>query len=349
MYSGITLITEGKARLWVPDVERRKGPGKRMPGFYNPVMRVAREMDIYILDALHQKPKLYLDALAGVGARGIRIMTEVKEMEERVILNDLSPKGFALINLNLRENDLSAGAYNMDFMSAVNIAPFEWIDIDPYGSPVPFLHPALSSMKRGYISVTATDTSVLSGAYPSVCLRRYGINSVRTYAPHEVGLRGLISYIIRVASSLDRGVNVLVSYSSEHYYRCILRVDYGARLAERSLSTLGEMVIGGHVIHPLYLGPLASPELLRATPHHLSSECMRIITLLRDECALPPGYLHTDRLAREAGVPPPGVSRLIELLHAHGYKAARTHIDPKGIRTDTNEKEVIRLLKTECQ
>lgn len=346
MYRGLKLMNEGMVRLWAPDVERRKGPGKRMPGFYNPIMKFARDMDICTIVAMEQKPEKLLDALAGTGARGIRLMIEIPEMRGRVILNELSPKGFALVNLNLRENGISAEVHNKEFMSAVNIAPFDWIDIDPYGTPAPFLHSAVAAMKKGYLSVTATDTSVLSMAYPSVCKRRYGIQGRKTYMPHEIGLRGLLSYVVRTAASLDRGVRVLISYSSDHYYRCIVELGTSAQRADASLSTLGTLRVDGYDIGPLYLGNLADKCLLaRMKPQpQLDPKCKKLVSILNDESALPPGYLHTDLLSRQAKVAPPTVEKTIELLVTHGFKASRTHVDPKGIRTDASETDVVRLL-----
>jgi tRNA (guanine26-N2/guanine27-N2)-dimethyltransferase len=339
-------MNEGLVRLWVPDVERRKGPGKRMPGFYNPIMKFARDMDVCTLAAMEQKPSKFLDALAGTGARGIRLMVEVPGMRGNVILNELSPRGFALVNLNLRENGISAEVHDEEFMSAVNIAPFDWIDIDPYGTPAPFLHPAVAAIKKGYLSVTATDTSVLSMTYPSVCRRRYGIHGTKTYMPHEIGLRGLLSYVVRTAASLDRGVRVLISYSADHYYRCIVELRTGAQRADGSLARLGHLSVGGHEIGPLYMGPLADMGLLaRMMPQsQLDPRCAKLVSFLKEESALPPGYLHTDLLSRQAKVTPPTVERTIELLASHGFKASRTHVDPKGIRTDASEADAVRLL-----
>jgi len=348
MYRDLTLVKEGQARLWVPDVERLKGPGKRMPGFYNPIMKFARDMDILLLTAMEPKPEKYLDALAGTGARGIRLQVEVPGMEGRVIMNELSPKGFALVNLNLRENGLSAEAHNEEFMSAVDIAPFDWVDIDPYGSPVMFVHPAAASVKRGYLSVTATDTSVLSMVYPSVCRRRYGIHGTKTYMPHEVGLRGLLSYVVRVAASLDRSVRVLLSYSSDHYYRCVVELSTGANRADASLRSIGDLDVDGRIVGPLYLGPLADPKLLEKMEPlpQIDPRCMRLLSILRSELDLPPGYLHTDLISRDAKVAPPSVEKMVELLRAHGFRASRTHVDPKGVRTDAPKGEAIRLLSS---
>ena len=52
---------------------------------------------------------------------------------------------------------------------------FDYIDIDPFGSPVGFVDSAMRSIKNGgVVACTATDTAALCGVYPRVCQRRYG-------------------------------------------------------------------------------------------------------------------------------------------------------------------------------
>ena len=54
-------------------------------------------------------------------------------------------------------------------------APFQWIDLDPFGSPVSFLDSAVQSISRiGVLEVTATDTAALCGSAKTSAARRYG-------------------------------------------------------------------------------------------------------------------------------------------------------------------------------
>ena len=51
---------------------------------------------------------------------------------------------------------------------------FDFIDVDPYGSIVPYLDVALTHVKNGgYIGLTATDLSALTGSAPKKTARRY--------------------------------------------------------------------------------------------------------------------------------------------------------------------------------
>ena len=51
---------------------------------------------------------------------------------------------------------------------------FDAVDVDPFGTPSPFVDCALRSIKDGgLLSVSATDSGVLCGVYPKVALRKY--------------------------------------------------------------------------------------------------------------------------------------------------------------------------------
>ncbi len=121
---------------------------------------------------------------------------------------------------------------------------FDFLDLDPpFGSPVGFLDTALRSVRRkGVLAVTATDTGgVLCGAYRNACLRKYLAEPLRGgELCHEAGLRILIGTVVRYAAKYDLGgVEVLLAYHRDHYFRAFLRLKSGARNADESLSNLG--------------------------------------------------------------------------------------------------------------
>ncbi|TLZ57645.1 MAG: N2,N2-dimethylguanosine tRNA methyltransferase, partial [Methanobacteriota archaeon] len=67
-------LREGLVDLLVPDVERRPGPGTRtaLP-FYNPGMRVARDLSVLLASRTVGIGGRILDGLAATGALGLRI------------------------------------------------------------------------------------------------------------------------------------------------------------------------------------------------------------------------------------------------------------------------------------
>ena len=63
---------------------------------------------------------------------------------------------------------------------------FSIIDLDPYGSAVPFLDSAMHSIQDGgLLCVTCTDMAVLSGAHGDACWSKYGSMPLNTSYCHE--------------------------------------------------------------------------------------------------------------------------------------------------------------------
>ena len=57
---------------------------------------------------------------------------------------------------------------------ALESAGFDYIEIDPFGSPTDFLESSIVRLsRRGILAVTATDTAPLCGTYPNTCKRKY--------------------------------------------------------------------------------------------------------------------------------------------------------------------------------
>mmetsp|Transcript_16040 Transcript_16040/g.11570 ORF Transcript_16040/g.11570 Transcript_16040/m.11570 type:complete len:83 (+) Transcript_16040:458-706(+) len=64
------------------------------------------------------------------------------------------------------------------------------IDLDPYGTAVPFLESAIGALRNGgLLAVTCTDMAVLCSRSPHVCFYKYGsIPTSKKYC-HEMALR----------------------------------------------------------------------------------------------------------------------------------------------------------------
>ncbi|HDJ83662.1 MAG TPA: tRNA (guanine(10)-N(2))-dimethyltransferase, partial [Desulfurococcaceae archaeon] len=187
-------IREGKAELLIPDPKayiRSNGTYEPAwaPVFYNPRMVFSRDMTVLFLRYLANKGigiSLALDSLSGTGVRGIRFLLEPGNVE-KVILNDIDPDAYELINENIRLNDLQerAESYCMDantlhyYLPEVGLRA-EFVDIDPFGSPIPFIDSAIwVARNKSYIAITATDTAALTGTHINACLRKYHARPLR--------------------------------------------------------------------------------------------------------------------------------------------------------------------------
>jgi tRNA (guanine26-N2/guanine27-N2)-dimethyltransferase len=109
------------------------------------------------------------------------------------VVNDLNPLAVELARENVTENALSNVHVCKDDANLLLRkcrGKFDVIDIDPFGTPSPYVDSAASSLKAGgMICVTATDTSALCGTYKKPCIRKYSAKPLKNEYCHETGLR----------------------------------------------------------------------------------------------------------------------------------------------------------------
>ena len=109
-----------------------------------------------------------LEALSATGLRSIRYAKEIKGVKE-IVANDISKRAVASIERNINANkvsDLVTASHSDATMIMYNNRKkenrFDVVDLDPYGSPTPFLDGAVQSVAEGgLLCVTATDLAVL--------------------------------------------------------------------------------------------------------------------------------------------------------------------------------------------
>ena len=62
---------------------------------------------------------------------------------------------------------------------------------------------------------------------------------MRTEYCHELAIRLLAGCAASSAAKLDTAIRVIFSHSSEHYIRLYAQIDYGAKKADQSITSLG--------------------------------------------------------------------------------------------------------------
>ena len=108
----------------------------------------------------------------------------------------------------------------MDAKLAMADASYQWIDIDPFGSPVPFIDSAIQSLARtGVLEVTATDTAALTGSSLSSQKRRYDSQGIVDDYAHDDAVRVLLGLIAKVAAMHDRVIKPILSLFDGHHVR----------------------------------------------------------------------------------------------------------------------------------
>ena len=346
-------VVEGRARLLVPDVPRRKGPGTKGPWpFYNPTMTVNRDLSAVALARWPGRPSRVLDGLAATGAWGIRMGLEAAIPDLGFV--DLSPDAAALIAANLERNGLRGEVVRGDLRKCLADAPYDYVDIDPFGPPTPFLGHALhASRTPGGLGITATDTAPLAGTYPTACQRRYVAHPLRCEQGHEIGLRILLGYVERVAQAHGKLTKPLLAFSAEHFFRLhILVLDglrepapaggYFLRDREGVFRRVDPRV--PDAVGPLWTGPLGDAAFVRSlSPSDWTSAAgARLLDTLQHEIDLPPFFVTTDELAQRLRASPPRLGRFVDALRTLGFRAERTHFHPRGVKTDAPHEDVLR-------
>ncbi|WP_084739681.1 tRNA (guanine(10)-N(2))-dimethyltransferase [Sulfuracidifex tepidarius] len=359
-------IKEGKAVLHIPDPKEYTVDGKFDPAwspvFYNPRMKLNRDISVAVAKVF--SPKTVIDAFSASGVRGIRYALE--SGVGHIIFNDVDKNAVDLIKENIELNSIpSYEIYNMEANALLDVKRGVFIDIDPFGSPSPFIQASMRSTgRRGLIGFTATDLSPLEGSSPKACMRKYGATNKRKLSfSKEVGIRILIGRIAKDAAVEEKGIFPVLSFYHGHFFRVFVRVEEGATKADNSLEKMGFVAecerCGYHkfssdpcdlrrcdycgcemnVAGPLWLGQLQDKSLLQQL--HLEGEAEKIVSKMRAEATAPPFYYSLDKLSSRLRLSAvPSTSDIVECTS--GFY---THFDPKGIKTDLSFEKVIECIK----
>ncbi|MCL2509946.1 MAG: tRNA (guanine(26)-N(2))-dimethyltransferase [Methanomassiliicoccaceae archaeon] len=361
MPSGVE-ITEGRTKLLVPEKHSMHGPGTKTEDvFFNEQMAFGRDVSVMFLRALERNSVSVADAMSATGSRAVRIANEVGNTV--VTANDVDPKAIPYIEHNISLNSLSnCVSSNKDLHVLFSETSYDYVDIDPFGTPVPFIHSAIRGCKKkGMIAITATDTAPLAGAQTGKCRRRYQSEPIRGYMCHESGLRILLCNMAKELAKFDRGMRPLLSFYTDHYFRIYVQVEEGAAATDRSLGNIGYIhydpgTLGRSVSKqrdpehdkgPFWLGSLYDKGLLgRMNPDGMEKEkrCEKMLTLWRNELDEIPFLYDLSELSSFTKLSPPKMTDLLIAMNEAG-RASPTHISPTSFRTELDTKDVLAVYR----
>lgn len=386
------VVGEGAVQVVVPKLEAyikeswEYAPSKA-PVFYNPVMELNRDLAVLALQAYRNivKRKISVcEPLAGCGVRGIRFAIEVEGVR-KVILNDISPKAFKLATYNVKLNKLADRVFventDANLLLSKFGAPrkrFDFIDVDPFGSPVPYIDSALRALRSGgLLALTATDMAPLCGVHPRACIRKYGGKPLRTEYCHEIAVRLLAGCLTMTAAKQDIGVNIVFSHSTNHYIRIYAVINYGAKKADKSILKMGYIRHCFSCLHretrkgifspvekecpecgkkmsaagPLWLGELIDEKLCTCMEKEANKRSLRqkkriykLLSTIRGETKAPITYYVVDAICDKYKLQIPPFKKIIKELEKQGYKVFPTHFKNGGLKTNAPSKEVVAVI-----
>jgi tRNA (guanine26-N2/guanine27-N2)-dimethyltransferase len=326
------------------------------------------------------------EPLAGCGIRGIRFAKEVRGVRE-VVINDINNNAFQLSNYNVQLNKLTEKieVRNQDanLLLAFHGAPrkrFDVIDVDPFGSPVPFLDSAIRALRNGgLLMLTATDMAPLCGIHPKACIRKYGGKPLHTEYCQELAVRILSGSLIRTSAKLGMDANIVFSHSTNHYIRIYAILKHSIKKVNEKLSEIGYVFHCFECFHretikenfllkccikcsvcgskinfagPLWLGRIANAQFhglveeeTKRKPFKLARRIRRMLNLLENEVEAPVTYYVLDNLCSAFSLPVPSVKRVLEALKEEGFKAYLTHFNANGIKSNVSACRMKELLQ----
>ena len=340
---------EGKAVVNVPEFEKVTSKSKV---FYNPDMEYDRHLSLAVFRASGKKE--VCDAFSGTGIRAILYALE----GGKVTANDVNPHAVKLIQENAELNQVSLRILNEDANILFRKEKFEVIDLDPFGSPARYLDSVMCGLKNdSFLFVTATDTEALCGYAKKAALRKYGVKTVRTPFAKELGVRVLVTAIMREGAKYGFGFSVLLSYWRRHYIRVFLRAKWSKKAALESMNMVNPIYFcrcgyfsfdlgekcpfckeNVQCISSVYLGRIKENEFLEKV------ESNSLIEKMKYELDIP-FYYDTHYLAEFHGFQPPKINELIEKLKEN-FSASRTIFCSTGVKTDAPVNRLVEIMSS---
>lgn len=368
-------LTEGKTTFLVPSGSIDEKIPPKEPAFFNPKAKLNRDFSIIAYSAFLKNfdgPKIFLEGLAGIGARGLRVANEVSNIAQ-VVVNDLNPNALELAkksaSLNNLQNFQTSENEVCRFLSTFSKKGERGtiVDIDPFGSPAKYIDCGIrATMHGGMLSTTATDLQVLHGIFKDACKRRYGGIPVKTEYANEIAIRLILGCIRIIAARLDIEIIPLFVETDLHYYRTYVRIlnrpDQNENIGyvlhcktcgNRKMINVHESscdVCNSEVdlAGPLWIGRLFEKQFLEKMneqiPVHLvDKNCEKIILKAILESEKPGTYFTLDEIASKMKVSPLKLDKAISKLESNGFLASPTSLNPTGFRTNARIDKILEI------
>jgi tRNA (guanine26-N2/guanine27-N2)-dimethyltransferase len=386
-------IREGQTRLLVPENSLDAKVPPHYPAFFNPLACLNRDLSIYLYNIFvdeycnkNHSQITFADAFGGIGSRGLRVAVEVPKVSQ-IFINDINHIAISASQESAMLNNVSGKCFFtinevckfLIFRPTERNKRFTIIDLDPFGSPSPFIDCVLRSVEdEGLISITATDTAVLSGIYQTVCLRKYfGLSINNTYS-NEIAIRLLVSSIALIGARLGISLYPIFVHSNRHYFRVFLKVSLSKSKANKVFDNLGYIQhcfkCGErnfsyiytadlcprcnnklHLAGQLWIGSLFDKNMINKLlkkyflDDHKNdkkySQIKQIFSISLKELDNIPYYFSVDEIGSMLKASPKKIDLIIEKLVDSGYIASRTIFRSPALKTNASITDILSILK----
>ena len=376
----IKRIEEGQTKIEFPEFDKISSEA---PVFYNPHMELNRDLSILAIQVFQNEENREInicDLFGGSGIRGIRYKNEITGVDN-VAINDISELANEYEKHNIELNNLeNIEVYQHDASMFLRMkrGKFDVIDIDPFGTPSPFLDSAgYCAGRNSLLCVTATDTSALCGTYKEPCIRKYNAKPYKSEYCHENGIRILAGFVALTLAKYSKCIDIKMSHSTEHYMRLYIKIEKGSKKTDETLKNIGYIshcknclhrqtsyglaspieetcpVCGEKLINagPLWLGNIQNKEfiqkMINETEHkkiNTEKEALKLLNSCLNEADAPVTFFDVHTICKSLKISAPKLDLIFEEIKNNGFIAIKTHYNPLGIKTDATIEDITRIL-----
>ena len=371
----IIEIIEGDTKILIPAETLINSSPSKLKIFFNPKAIINRDFSILAYSAFAKKfkgPKIFLDALSGVGARSLRVANEIKNMQ--VIANDLNYQAVKLGSRSAAINDLDC--YSTSNEEACNFLSAHSkkckrgmiVDIDPFGSPSQYIDCGIrATMNGGLLSVTATDLQVLHGIFKKTCRRKYYGIPIKTKYSNEIAIRLILGCIYLVASRLSVTIDPIFVENNLHYYRVYVKITKrpdnnnkigyvlhckkcGNREMGTQIQKCSNCSNNIEIAGPLWVSKLFDKEFINCMLNeiytHLNKKCYDVLNKCVLESQMTGVYFTSEEIASMLHMSPLKLTDIITKLQKINFMASPTSFNNCGFRTNAKITDIIEIFQS---
>ena len=372
----IKSIEEGLTKIEFPEFDKISSDA---PVFYNPHMELNRDLSILAIQVFQKQEQRDInicDLFGGSGIRGIRYKNEIDGVGN-VFINDISDVANHYEKHNIELNnldDIEVFQHDASMFLRIKRGEFDVIDIDPFGTPSPFIDSAgYCARRNSLLCVTATDTSALCGTYKEPCIRKYNAKPYKSEYCHETGIRILAGFVALSLAKYAKCIEVKMSHSTEHYMRLYIYVKKGSKRTDETLKNIGYIshcknclhrqtslglassiedicpVCGEKLIHagPLWLGNIQDSEFIEKMIEEVNykkinteKQALKLLNSCLLEADAPATFYDVHKICKSLKASAPKLDLIFDAIKKEGFIAIKTHYNPLGIKSDANIKDI---------
>lgn len=369
---------EGRTTLIVPQLSLTARVPPKTPVFFNPAAKLNRDLSVLAYRAFTESlsSKTFADSLTGIGARALRVAVEVPEIEQ-VYGNDINSIAIETANEAARINAVNDKChFSIDEVCKFLLhgdgegQRFGIVDLDPFGTPARHIDCVLRAVLHGgLVSITATDTAVLCGIYPEVCMRRYYGRPLNNSYGNETAIRLLLSLLALTASRLELSIRPVFVHATMHYMRVYASVSVSSSEANDVYRSIGYVMhcfqcghrfkageysvakcdLCGNVMRTggqLWTGPFHNKEFVKKMlGYDADRQCRKVLDAATEEASDIPYYFRADEISSKLRTNPHSVQKIIEKLQSTGFAASKSALNTSAFKTEARIDQILDILR----